>query len=407
MSKILEKCYIITENIITPNQYGFMPGSTTVDCLVDLVEEISTTLDRGDYAVTIFLDLSKAFDTVNHQSILLSKLTYYGINPITWFRSYFHNRKQRVFVNGILSDTLQISSGVPQGSILGPLLFLLYINDFTQASKMFSMRLYADDTSLTVSGKNIDDLLYQINLELPNMHDWLCANKLTLNLKKTKYLVFQPRQKLNLNLLPPLSLAGEILEKASNIKYLGIVIDHHLSWHDNIDYVCDKVSRSINIMTKVKCYLGKHCLISIYYSLVYSHLIYGCSLWGNNPLSQLIRLQNKAVRIMNDTPLRDPITHYANSGLLKFCDIVKLYTCLFFYEHLSENKPCNFPVPLVSEQHNYLTRGASTQQLLIPFSRITIRKFCPTVIGNEVLLECPPCLYPRLNNKNRIQKSTS
>ena len=108
------------------------------------------------------------------------------INPITWFTSYFHNRKQRVFVNGIFSDTLQISSREPQGSILGPLLFLLYINDFTQASKMFSMRLYADvDTSLTVSGKNIDDLLYQINVELPNIHDWLCANKLTLSLKKT------------------------------------------------------------------------------------------------------------------------------------------------------------------------------------------------------------------------------
>ena len=161
------------------------------------------------------------------------------------------------------------------------------------------------------------------------MYDWLFANKLTLNPKKTEYLVFQPRQKLNFNLLPPLILAAEILEKASNIKYLGIVIDHHLSWHDHIDYVCDKVSRS-----KVKRYLGKHFLISIYYSQVYSHLIYGCSLWGYNydcPLSQLIRLQNKAVRIMNDTPLRDPITpYYANSGLLKFRDIVKLYTCLIF-----------------------------------------------------------------------------
>ena len=198
--------------------------------------------------------------------------------------------------------------------------FLLYKNDFTQASEMFSMRLYADDTSLTVSGKKIDDLLYQINLELANMHDWLCANKLPLNLKQTKYVVFRPREKLNFNLLRPLILAGEILEKASNIKYLGIVIDHHLSWHDRIDYVCDKVSGSINIMTKVKRYLGKNCLISIYYSLVYSHLIYGCSLWGNNydsPLSQLIRLQNKAVI-------------YANCGLLKFCDIVKLYTCLIF-----------------------------------------------------------------------------
>ena len=160
------------------------------------------------------------------------------------------------------------------------------------------------------------------------MHDWLCANKLTLNLKMTTNLVFQPRQKLNFNLLPSLILAGEILEKASNIKYLKIVIDHHLSWHDHIDYVCDKVysisyillslhndflqrskhcamfyqiftcldkvSRSINIMTKVKRFLGKHCLIiiNIYHSLVYSHLIYGCSLWGNNydsSFSQLIR----------------------------------------------------------------------------------------------------------------------
>ena len=124
-------------------------------------------------------------------------------------------------------------------------------------------------------------MTYYTNLELPNIYNWLCANKLTLNLKKTKYLVFQPRQKINFNLLPPLILAGEILEKASNIKYLGIVIDHLLSWHDHIDYVCDKVSRSTDIMTEVKCYLGKHCLISIDYSLVYSYLTYGCLLWGN------------------------------------------------------------------------------------------------------------------------------
>lgn len=152
---------MITENISTPNQYGLMPGSTTVYCLVYFILQICTTLDRGDYAVTVFLDLRDAFDTVNH-STLLSRLSYYGVNPITWFRSYLYNRKQRVFVNRLFSDTSQISSGVPQESILGPLLGLFHINDFTQVSKMFSMRLFADDTSLTVSGKNIDDLLYQI-----------------------------------------------------------------------------------------------------------------------------------------------------------------------------------------------------------------------------------------------------
>ena len=160
-------------------------------------------------------------------------------------------------------------------------------------------------------------------------------------------------------------------------------------------------------MTKVKRYLGAHCLISIYYSLVYSHLIYGCSLWRNNydsPLSQLIRLQNKAVRIMNDTPLRDAITpYYANSGLPKFRDIVKLYTCLIFHEHLPENS--NFPVSLVSEQDNYFTRGASAQQLLIPFSRINIRKFCPTVI-RKYYWNALPFVFETYN-KNRFQKSTS
>ena len=140
-------------------------------------------------------------------------------------------------------------------------------------------------------------------------------------------------------------------------------------------------------MTKIKRYVGNQCLTSIYYSLVYPYLIYGSLLWGNNydnPLSQLIRLQTKAVRIMNDVPLRDHL------GLLKFRDIVKMYNCLFLYDYVSDNKPCNFPLLLVSEQHDYFTRSASAQQLHIPHSRINIRKFCPTVIGkyywNDLLL---------------------
>ena len=146
-------------------------------------------------------------------------------------------------------------------------------------------------------------------------------------------------------------------------------------------------------MTKVKRYLGNKSLTSIYYSLIYPYLIYGCLLWGNNydnPLPQLIRLQNKAVRIINDVPLRDHITpHYVNLGLLKFRDIVKMYTCLFMYEYVCENKPCNFSIPLVLEQHNYSTRSASNQKLHLPHSRINIRKFCPTVIGKYYWNDLP------------------
>ena len=144
-----------------------------MDCLVDFIEEISTSLDQGSYVVTIFFALSKEFDTVNH-SILLSKfISYCSIqnSHMNWFKSYLSKRKKRAFVNG---------------SILGSLLFLIYINDFPHSSNFFAMRLFTDDTFLAVSDISIGELLQQINLELPSIYNWLCATKLTLNLKKKK-----------------------------------------------------------------------------------------------------------------------------------------------------------------------------------------------------------------------------
>ena len=249
---------------------------TTVDCLVDLIDEITKALDEENYAISIFLDLSKAFDTVNH-SILLSKLDVYGIRDIEnqWFRSYLNKRKQKVFVNGVESDFLEVNSGVPQGSILGPVLFLVYINDIVNATNYFSIRLFADDTSLTVAGKDLDLLLQRINSELPAIYKWLCSNRLTLNLSKTKYLVFQPRQKVNSNLHPPPKIADQYLEQSYNVKYLGLVIDCFLSWHDHIDHISSKISKSVNIIAKLKRQVTTQSLISIYYVLVYPYLNYG------------------------------------------------------------------------------------------------------------------------------------
>ena len=237
LSKIFERCilnqltfYFTTENLLVSNQYGFRSGNTTTDCLVDLVDEVTRALDEGKYAVSLFLDLSKAFDTVNH-SILLSKLDLYGIRAKEnqWFRSYLSKRKQKVFVNGVQSNFLPLNSGVPQGSILGPLLFIIYINDIVEATNYFFVRLFADDTSLTATGKDLDVLLQRINSELPAIYEWLCANKLTLNSSKMKYLVFQPRQKFNYNLYPPLKLADQYLEHSFTVKYLGLIIDCSLS----------------------------------------------------------------------------------------------------------------------------------------------------------------------------------
>ena len=375
-----------SECILVPNQYGFRPGNSTTDCLVDLINEITLSLDKESYAVSLFLDLSKAFDTVNH-SILLSKLDLYGIRniEIQWFRSYLSKRTQKVHVNGMFSDSLAIYTGVPQGSILGSLLFLISINDIVKITNYFSLRLFADDTSLTATGKNLDQLLQKINQKLPVIYEWLCSNKLTLNLNKTKYLIFQPRQKVNYNLYPTLKKADQCLEQSYSIKYLGLVIDCFLSWQDYIDYISSKISKSVNIITKLKRHVTKQSLVSIYYALVYPYFTYGCVLWGKNyeaPLAQLVKLQNKVVRIINNVPLRDHITpHYVNLGLIKLPDIVKFYSCQLFYDHIVDRKRSNFTLTHVSQQHNYTTRTVSLQYLSPRPFRTNIRKFCPTIIG--------------------------
>ncbi len=245
--------------------------------------------------------------------------------------------------------------------------------------------MYADDTSLTAAGSDLAILLNTVNDELNNIHEWLCANKLTLNTGKTKYLIFQPIQKQTYNLYLPLKLSDEYLNHSYSVKYLGLILDSHLSWQNHIDYISKKISKSLNIMTKVKKYLGKKALISIYYSLVYPYLMYGCILWGNNynaSLSPIIRLQNRAIRIINDVDYFEHITpHYVDLGFLKFPDIVKSQTCLFFFDHMHDAKPSSFGLTLISEQHNYSTRSASSQLLSIPRYRTNLRKFCPSVIG--------------------------
>ena len=146
----------------------------------------------------------------------------------------------------------------------------------------FSLRVFADDTSLTATGKDLDALLQRINSELPAIHEWLCSNRLTLNLSKAKYLVFQPRQKIDSNLYPPLKLADQYLEQSYSVKYLGLIIDCFLSWHEHIYHISSKISKSVNIIAKLKPHVTSQSLISIYYALAYPYLTYGCVLWGNN-----------------------------------------------------------------------------------------------------------------------------
>ena len=171
---------------------------------------------------------------------------------------------------------------------------------------------------MTPTGSDLGVLLNEINCHLPAVYKWLCNNKLTLNLTKTKYLIFMPCQKENYDLYPPLTIAHVCLQQSYCIKYLGVYIYSCLTWHDHIDFVCSKISKNLNVMVKLKQHVSTASLISIYYSLIYPYITYGCTLWGNNysaALSEIVKRQSKAVCIINDVPLIEPITpHYVSLG---------------------------------------------------------------------------------------------
>ena len=252
------------------------------------------------------MDLSKAFDTVNHD-ILLKKLYHYGIRGVAfdWFKSYLSERKQFVTYNECHSEQKYIKCGVPQGSILGPLLFLLYVNDMVNASERLFSQLFADDTNVFISGKNLNSLIETMNCELQKLYEWMCVNKLSLNIKKTKFMLFTPKKSLKVE--QNVFINGHIIEKVENFKFLGVIIDSHLKWNDHIHHIKKKIAKGLGIMYKAKRLLNTNTLITLYYSFMYPYYLYCIEVWGtasNESLVSLLKLQKRALRLIKSVPVR-------------------------------------------------------------------------------------------------------
>ena len=293
--------YIERREILYKGPFGFRSKHSTVQAVISITDKIQRAIEDGLFSCGIFLDLSKAFDTVNHQ-ILITKLEHYGIRGITkdWFISYLENRKQFVSIGSSVSDELVVPCGVPQGSVLGPLLFLLYMNDFNNSSKVFDFHLFATDSNLFCTNKSVLDMEQVVNDNIVNINSWLNCNKLSLNIDKTNFVIFHPPQKKITSSIKIFINQVQIKQETS-LKYLGIYIDCNLNWKSHIQHISKKIKRSIGMLCKIRHFVTSHVITQFYYSLIYPYLTYGITLWGNTYISNLnpiITLQKRVVRII-------------------------------------------------------------------------------------------------------------
>ena len=321
--------FIEKHKLIYKCQFGFRSKHSTTHALISITESIKSLIDTGNIVGGVFIDLQKAFDTVNHD-ILCEKIAYYGFRGISQdlIRSFLSNRKQYVSINGYNSSESNIKCGVPQGSTLGPLLFLLYINDLHFSLKKSVASHFADDTCITYSAKKIKSLETVLNYELKIISDWLNANRLSLNVNKSKLIIFKTKRKIiDINNLS-IKLNGFKLVPTDNVKYLGLYLDKNLSFDYHINQLSKKLSKSNGILAKLRHYTSRPTLISVYYSIFYSHIIYGCPVWSlstSNNLNLISTIQKKCLRIINFSPMNSHTNIlFLNNKILKLYDIIKL-----------------------------------------------------------------------------------
>ena len=291
--------FLDRHNILYTHQYGFRPKYSIDYAVMSLQNYIIKEFEKGNYTIGIFLDLSKAFDTLD-KNLLLNKLHSYGIRgiPNKWINSYLSDRNQQVQLRNILSDKNFIDTGVPQGSVLGPVMFLLYVNDLPNFDNKVFTLMFADDSSLFISGPNLDELMHRTKNIIIKVQNWINTNKLSLNLKKTKFMIFSTR---DIKEHDYINVRNFKIERVRFFKFLGFFIQENLKWTHHVNYILGMVSKGIGALRKVRKVLNQDALLTMYYSFIYPYIQRGAGIWANTCKRYMLDIllkQKQAVRII-------------------------------------------------------------------------------------------------------------
>lgn len=395
ISKILEAVvkeqinnYLERNRILSESQYGFRHGKNTTAATFDLVSNLNKTLENKNIPITIFCDLSKAFDCVDHK-ILLDKMEYYGIRGIVndWFKSYLSDRTMSVEVksfegdqiNNIRSNPNKIKCGVPQGSILAPTLFLIYVNDIVVNFPLAKFSQFADDTSITLKHRELDELLNITKILLEDVSDWFAANKLVLNMSKTFNILFQPNKKLHQTVIS--TNIGEVTPTSST-KFLGLHIDQQLNWKTHITELNIKLSRAVFAINTIRQNIGFSVGKTVYYAYFYSLMQYGIEFWGNSVNSQsTFLIQKKAIRALCGLKSRDSCRDYFKE--LEIFTLTNLY--IYKISIITFTEQNNLYTH--SDVHDHDTRGKNVY--VVPSYNLDVNRKGPVYVGIKIFNHLP------------------
>ena len=377
--------YLNDNDLLVNCQSGFRSLHSTLTSLLEASNSWSVNIDNGLINGVIFIDLKKAFDTIDHK-ILLRKLASYGIDhrALKWFDSYLSDRQQKCVVNGELSGARAVTCGVPQGSLIGPLLFLIYINDLPNCLSKALPRMYADDTSISIAASSLPELESALNTELTYLHEWLNVNKLSLNIAKTELMLIRSRQRLSATTTGhslTVQIKGHEIDRVPHTKSLGVHIDQNLSWSKHVNETAKIVSSGIGALKRLRPFICGDTAILLYRALIEPYFDYCCPVWdglSNELADKLQKLQNRGIRVITNSDYYSSATALRGElGWDNLCTRRKKQKLKLMFKTLNDQSPEYLKGLFMPFSTDYGLRN-SDNKLALPKPRTDFlkRSFC-------------------------------